>query len=329
MATYNGARFLDEQLQSILNQTYQNLEIIIQDDGSTDETMDLLRRYEAKDTRIQVHQNPKNLGINANFYSLIKKSSGDYISISDQDDVWIHDKIEILLNGIGEASLIYTDSALIDGEGKELGVTLLGTLGHKAKDGKLLMNLFESNTISGHACLFTCDLKIRIQKAVAKGFGDYGVYDMMIATIASFENGLVYHTQPLTFHRIHSQNNCNNFGSERMGGNADITDVPCRMTLEKMKRRELPFWTRKRQRLIEKIQSANQRRLFLYHFFDGIFVGYRSPYLAARTSPEKINRSIFSMKFYKALLASGLGISKSEAIKLSSGRILFYLARFL
>ena len=88
MGTYNGQEFLCQQIDSIIGQSYSNLEIVIQDDGSSDETCNIVRRYASKDTRIRFFQNKENLGINQNFYDLIDKARGDYIAISDQDDIW-------------------------------------------------------------------------------------------------------------------------------------------------------------------------------------------------------------------------------------------------
>jgi len=138
MATYNGQDFLCQQIDSIIGQSYSNLEIIIQDDGSSDGTCNIVRRYALKDSRIQFFKNKENLGIVQNFYDLIDKATGEYIAISDQDDIWKPNKIEFLINHIGIHSLIYSDSQLIDQSGDQTGKTLLETLGHIPKSGRML-----------------------------------------------------------------------------------------------------------------------------------------------------------------------------------------------
>ena len=98
MCTYNGAPYIPEQLDSILRQTYPIKEIIIQDDQSTDSTMEVLRAYAEKDERIRVYAVDERRGINHNFITAIDKARGDLIAWSDQDDVWLPDKVEKLVD---------------------------------------------------------------------------------------------------------------------------------------------------------------------------------------------------------------------------------------
>ena len=109
MCTYNGGMFLREQLDSILRQTYPISEIIVQDDCSTDDTMDILRSYAARDSRVRVTRNAANLGFNRNFRSAVMKATADFVAISDQDDVWMPDKIERQVEAIGEYNICYSD----------------------------------------------------------------------------------------------------------------------------------------------------------------------------------------------------------------------------
>ena len=88
MSTYNGSLYVSEQIDSIINQTYSNLEIILADDASTDNTFEILKSYAAKDKRIIAYQRNANAGYNINFSEACTKASGEYIAISDQDDVW-------------------------------------------------------------------------------------------------------------------------------------------------------------------------------------------------------------------------------------------------
>lgn len=96
MATYNGAKYLREQLDSILAQENVEIDLLIADDASSDETIDILREYAERDGRICYYRNEKNLGYKRNFISLIRHSlenDYDYFALSDQDDVWKKDKI--------------------------------------------------------------------------------------------------------------------------------------------------------------------------------------------------------------------------------------------
>ena len=98
MCTYNGAsRHLAEQLDSIFSQTLLPAELIVQDDGSTDNTMDLLHDYAAKapeGMEMRVFRNEKQMGINANFFSAMRRAKGNLIAVSDQDDIWMPTKLE-------------------------------------------------------------------------------------------------------------------------------------------------------------------------------------------------------------------------------------------
>ena len=94
MATYNGEKYLSEQIDSIINQTYQGWNLLIRDDGSTDSTMEIIESYQKKDTRIKILKDNKgNLGIVKNFEELLKISKAKLIMFSDQDDIWKKEKI--------------------------------------------------------------------------------------------------------------------------------------------------------------------------------------------------------------------------------------------
>src|SRR4051794_8903703 len=88
MCTYNGALYVQEQLESIMQQTYSNLELIVFDDASTDDTFEIIQGLANKDPRLAVHRNENNVGYNVNFSRACEAAKGYYIAISDQDDIW-------------------------------------------------------------------------------------------------------------------------------------------------------------------------------------------------------------------------------------------------
>lgn len=106
MCTYNGEqRHLAEQLDSIFAQTLLPMEIVVQDDCSTDGTVSLLNAYAAKapeGVEFRVFRNEVQQGINANFFSAMRRAKGDLIAVSDQDDVWMPDKLERQAAAIGD-----------------------------------------------------------------------------------------------------------------------------------------------------------------------------------------------------------------------------------
>ena len=89
MSTYNGEKYLKEQIDSILSSTYQDFKIYINDDGSSDSTMSILENYkEQYPDKIHLRQNESNLGVTLNFLNAISNIRSDYIMFCDQDDVW-------------------------------------------------------------------------------------------------------------------------------------------------------------------------------------------------------------------------------------------------
>lgn len=107
MGTYNGAEYIREQLDSILSQTYPLKEIIIQDDGSTDDTVAICTAYAEKFPIIHFSRNASNLGFNQNFKSAAMKATGDFVAFSDQDDVWFPTKIEKQVAAIGNHDICF------------------------------------------------------------------------------------------------------------------------------------------------------------------------------------------------------------------------------
>ena len=94
MCTYNGEQFLREQMDSILAQDYPLHEIIVQDDRSTDDTWDILQTYaKAHPGLFKLFRNDEQLGFNRNFHTALLRATGQYVAISDQDDIWFPPQI--------------------------------------------------------------------------------------------------------------------------------------------------------------------------------------------------------------------------------------------
>ncbi|AFP31446.1 glycosyltransferase family 2 protein [Marinobacter sp. BSs20148] len=132
MATYNGAKYLKAQLQSLVDQTLQPDELIITDDCSTDETEAIVREFARKAPfKVEFFRNEKNMGYCGNFNAALMKTSGDLVFLCDQDDVWFPDKIEHMV-GVAErnpeALVVMNDAALTDGRLNELGLTKVGQI---------------------------------------------------------------------------------------------------------------------------------------------------------------------------------------------------------
>ena len=116
LATYNGEKYLKEQIESILNQTYSNIRLIISDDCSTEKTKEIIKAYEEKDNRIISYFHEKNLGYVKNFEFLLSKVENEIYMLSDQDDVWLPTKVEHTYEKLKEtdADLVFTDLEVVN-----------------------------------------------------------------------------------------------------------------------------------------------------------------------------------------------------------------------
>ncbi len=195
LCTYNGEKYLAQQLDSIIAQTYKDLEIIIVDDCSTDATVSIIKRYTEADDRIKFYKNEHNLGYNKNFERAISLTTGDYISISDQDDIWELNKIEVLFENIGNNWLVFSNSKFIDESGKESN-DVLNNFSVKGKDYRII--LF-NNYAAGHAMLFKREFMDKFLPFPEKGF-----YDWWMAFMALYHHKIAYVDQVLTKYRKHS-----------------------------------------------------------------------------------------------------------------------------
>lgn len=192
MATYNGAKYIKEQIDSILNQTIQDFELVICDDCSTDNTIKILQEYAQIDSRFHVYLNEKNLGFKKNFEKAISLCKGEYIALSDQDDIWEPNHLELLLDAIGDNVLACGNSAITDEKGNNLGMTLREqeTLDYIPLDNlkKAVSILIYRNPYQGASMLMKRDLLKYILPFPEGG----NFHDTWIALVSCFCGGLVY-----------------------------------------------------------------------------------------------------------------------------------------
>ena len=201
MATYNGAKYLSEQLESILVQTIPVDEIIIVDDCSTDHTWAILSNYVDRYAKIKIYRNELNIGVVKTFESALTLCSGEFIALSDQDDVWLPDKLEILLQNLKEDNdLVHSNAYLCD---EALNVYALYS---DVKKMHIKRNNFidylNFNDVSGCTALFTKSLLDKILP-MPDGFW---MHDHYIAIMARYYGNIIYVNKPLIKYRQHSLN---------------------------------------------------------------------------------------------------------------------------
>lgn len=200
MCSYNGERFIKEQIDSILEQTYMNFELIIVDDGSKDNTIKIIKEYQSKDSRVKLFQNEKNLGFVKNFEKAISLCTGEFIALADQDDIWKKNKLEVFLKNINENMLIYSDAILIDEHSKETGNQLIRPDGNLVK-GKCNKSFIFYNCVSGNTLMF----KKELVKDIIPIPKDITFHDIWIAFLASTNGTITFTDEPMTYYRRYNE----------------------------------------------------------------------------------------------------------------------------
>ncbi len=201
MTTYNGERFLKEQLDSIFAQTYPNIELIVCDDCSQDNTLTILKEYAKKHSNMKVYQNEESLLCVKNFEKAIRLCSADYIALADQDDIWEANKLTVLMSEIGHYSLVFSDAVLIDDVGYKFHDSHVRYSGRATKSKSLEFLIF-NNIAQGCATLFKREI---LAEAIPFGHEDIG-QDWHLTVAAIYKNGIKYVDLPLIRYRQHSQN---------------------------------------------------------------------------------------------------------------------------
>lgn len=132
LATYNGAKYLQEQLDSFVAQTKQPDELVVCDDGSTDGTVELLTQFQKNAPfLVRLYKNSCRLGYVQNFGKAIELSEGDIIFISDQDDLWLPEKIITVIkafNGSSDTFVVVNDQEIVNSDLSPTGLTILGQI---------------------------------------------------------------------------------------------------------------------------------------------------------------------------------------------------------
>ena len=199
MCTYNGERFIKEQIDSILAQTYTHFELLIFDDGSSDKTVEIIQEYQKKHPNIYFKKNEQNLGFLKNFEQAISQAKGEYIALTDQDDIWKKEKLQTFVENIKDHVLIYSDAIIIDENSKETGVYLVEPK-NRLCDGACNKAFLLNNFISGNTMMFRQELVKHILPIPPK----MSYHDIWIGFVASTYGTITYTKEPMTYYRKYS-----------------------------------------------------------------------------------------------------------------------------
>lgn len=205
MATYNSSRYLREQLESVIAQTRAPAEIVVSDDGSTDDTLAILAEYAQCDRRIAIFHNRsgERNRINRNFENAARRCTGSWVAFCDHDDIWLPDKLEVLYSNRHGAPLVYGRSELVDAAGRPMGMKAQDHLGFPryfsgAVSPYILIN---ANTVSGHAMI--------VRRTVIDAglpFPDSIMFDQWLALVAACRGKIRFVDESVVLHRIHTEN---------------------------------------------------------------------------------------------------------------------------
>lgn len=212
MCTYNGAKYLPEQLESIANQTVAVDELIVCDDGSNDNTIQVLKSFaETSSFPVSIHQNEQNLGSTKNFEKCLSFCAGEVIFLCDQDDAWRADKVEkqvAFFNNHPEIDAVFSDATMIDDDSKPTGQTIWQEIEFDSVAQEHWVNgesheiLFKGFVVTGAT--------LAIRKSALERLMPFPthvpelIHDAYIAMVLSLEEKIAFINDQLISYRIHS-----------------------------------------------------------------------------------------------------------------------------
>lgn len=205
MVTYNAGAYLSGQLSSFLSQTTLPDELIVSDDGSTDETLEILKDFALRvPFEVQIHQNEKNLGCSMNFGKALSMCSGDIIFLSDQDDIWFPEKIERVLQVFKENKetlVVINDAEITDENLQPSGLSQAGQICNSGLTTDQVINGCFSAVSSKFLPIL---LPIETNEPA---------YDRYLHFLALSMNARIYIEDILQYYRRHGDNLSNHFTS--------------------------------------------------------------------------------------------------------------------
>lgn len=213
MVTYQGEKYIREQLDSILACLSNKDEIVISDDGSKDRTRAIIEEYKSTDKRIRLIDGPGK-GVKANVENALRSCEGEYIFLADQDDIWMPDKVSLVMQELKkpEVGLVVHDAIVMDGECKEVILESFYSL--KGSGAGVLKNIWR-NTYIGCCMAFKRQL---LEKALP--IPSYiEMHDQWIGVLNDkFQYGTVFLPEKLLKYRRHGNNasGMSHYGIPRM-----------------------------------------------------------------------------------------------------------------
>jgi len=194
LATYNGEKYIEQQIDSILCQISDEDEIIVSDDGSTDNTLKILKKY--NDSRIKIIKNNLRKGVIGNFENALKEAKGRYVFLADQDDIWLPNKVKTALSKLKNYDFVFSNASIIDNNFNTLGIL------YSNKNNCGFINNLIKNKFIGATIAFKSSL---LKKALP--FPTYiPMHDQWLGLLAELHGRTFYIEEPLILYRRHGNN---------------------------------------------------------------------------------------------------------------------------
>jgi len=206
LSTYNGEKYIKEQLESILKQTYQKFVLIVRDDGSKDKTVEILENYSLKDKRILLIETGSNVGIKQSFFYLLnyalQYTNAQYFMFCDQDDVWLPGKLEFFLKKAVSKypQLLHSDLVVVNEKLNKIADSFWNYQ-NLNPEFKTLNYLLVQNNITGCAMMINRELA-----KIVKYHENMIMHDWWIGLIASMFGKIEYIRIPTVLYRQHANN---------------------------------------------------------------------------------------------------------------------------
>lgn len=200
MATYNGEKYLKQQVDSILSQLSSEDELIISDDHSSDMTLSIIEKYKKEDSRVKLVMNPAESGVASNFDNAIKHTKNDIIFLSDQDDIWKPEKVETVKSYYEKnpnIQMIMSDIIVVD---NEINPTIESFYEYRGSRSGVIKNIIKNSYI-GCAMSFRKELKAQILP-IPK---NVPMHDMWIGLVADMNKSALLIPEKLIYYRRHDE----------------------------------------------------------------------------------------------------------------------------
>ena len=205
MASYNHEKYISEAIESVLNQSFNGLELIIVDDCSTDNSKEIIDNYQKKDQRIRAFFHQKNTGISKTVNECLNEVRGNYICFIGSDDLWVHNKLEKQLEILksDKDKIVWSEGEVINSKGIQTGKKVTEVLNAPPKkSGNIFQELLKEQFVFGQSLIFNAEFvkDIRFDEELKY------VNDHRFLVDLSLNNQFLFMPEPLAKYRVHGGN---------------------------------------------------------------------------------------------------------------------------